>query len=248
MPINNNSIGPSTSQKDIEMGLPACGDNKNFIDQLILHDGSFSDEEIHDQIYSFIAAGYETTSLQISYTLLLLAIHQDEQEKVYREILRVFPTDDATASRENLESLQYLEVVIQESMRLLPAVPYIARKTHEELELSGLVVPKGVILVVDLFNLHRKKDIWGADADEFKPERFLPENASKRHSHSFLPFSQGPRDCIGKYYAMLAIRSALAKFLRNYKVTTDLKYEKLKLQADITLKICQNLNVKIAKR
>lgn len=229
------------------MGV-AANDHKNFIDQLILHEGQFSDEEIHDHIYTFITAGYETTSLQVAFTLLLLAMHQDEQEKVYQEILEVFPTDDTTTSRENLESLHYLEMVIQESMRLLPPVPYLARKTQEQLQLDKLVVPVGVTLVVNLFNLHRKKDIWGTDAEEFRPERFLPENDSKRHSHSFLPFSQGPRDCIGKYYAMLAIRTVLVKFLRNYKITTNLKYEELKLKAELTLKICQSLKVKIEKR
>lgn len=228
------------------MGFPGA-EHENVIDQLIRHDRQFSDEEIHDHIYTFITAGYETISLQTAFTLLLLAIHQDKQEKVYQEILRHFPTD-MVINREKLESLQYLEMVIQESMRLLPPVPYIARKTQEQLELKDLVVPKGVTLVVNLFNLHRKKDIWGPDADEFRPERFLPENESKRHSHSFLPFSQGARDCLGKYYAMLALRTVLAKFLRNYKVTTNLKYEELKFKADLNLKICQNLSVRIEKR
>ena len=247
-PINNNQVDSSTSQKDLEKGLKSA-DHKNLIDQLILHERQFSDEEIHDHIFTFITAGYETTSLQTAFTLLLLAMHQENQEKVYQEILKVFPNDDTTMmSREKLESLQYLEMVIQESMRLLPPVPFITRKTQEQFELNNLIVPKGVILVMNLYNLHRKKEIWGPDADIFKPERFLPEFESKRHSHSFLPFSQGTRDCLGKYYAMLAMRTILVKFLRNYKIMTDLKYEELKLQADLTLKICQNLNVKLVKR
>lgn len=232
-------------QKDVEMGTPEGGDHKNLIDQMI--DRKFSDEEIHDHIFTFIAAGYETNSLQTAYTLFLLAVHQNHQEKVYQEIVQVFPADDKNISREKLESMQYLEMVIQESMRLLPPIPYIARKTEEQFELNELLVPKNVTLIINLFNLHRNKTIWGADSEEFNPERFSAEKVSERHSHGFLPFSEGPRDCIGKYYAMLAIRMVLVKFLRSYKVTTDLKSE-LKFKADISLKTCQNLDVKIEKR
>lgn len=249
-PINNNSNEPTSSSryyKDEELGDTA-DDHKNFIDQLILHDGQFSDEEIHDHIYTFIAAGYETTALQTAFTLLLLAIHQDVQEKVCREILEVFPKADMDVSQESLGKLSYLDMVIKESMRLLPPVPLIGRETLDDLELNDLVVPKGVTLLINFFNLHRKKDVWGADADSFNPDRFLPENDTKRHAHSFLPFSEGPRNCIGKNYAMLSIRTILVKFLRNYKVETDLKYDELKFKADITLKVCQDLLMKIEKR
>lgn len=248
--LNNNSGEPSASryERDEEMGKPSGGELKNFIDQLILHDGRFSDEEIHDHIYTFVAAGYETTALQTAFTLLLLAIHKDVQEKVYQEILEAFPNDEMEINREKLESLNYLEVVIKESMRLLPPVPIIGRETIEDFELNELIVPKGVTLLINFFNLHRRKDIWGPDAENFNPERFLPENDKKRHSHSFLPFSNGSRDCIGKYYAMLSIMTILVKFVKNYRITTDLKYEELKFKADITLKVCQNLMVKIEKR
>lgn len=247
-PINNNSAEPTISgyQRDEEMGKPHA-DRKNFIDQLILHDGKFSDDEIHDHIYTFVAAGYETTALQTAFTLLLLAIHQDAQEKVYCEIREVF-AESENIDREMLGKLNYLDMVIKESLRLLPPVPLIGRETIEELELNDLVVPKGVTLLVNFFSLHRRKDAWGADAEDFNPDRFSPENEDDRHSHSFLPFSGGLRNCIGRHYAMLAIKIILVKFLQNYKVTTDLKYDELKYKADITLKICQNLSLKIEKR
>ena len=224
-------------------------EQKNFIDQLIFHDGQqFTDEEIHDHIYTFVAAGYETTASQTAFTLLLLAMHQEVQEKVFHEIFAAFPLNDEKISREKLESLQYLDMVIKESMRLLPPVPLIGRETLDELELSDLVVPKGVTLLINFFNLHRREDVWGADANSFNPDHFLPENEAQRHSHSFLPFSKGARNCIGENYAMLAIRIILIKFLRHYKITTDLKYEELNFKADITLKICEKLVVKIVKR
>lgn len=247
-PQNNNSSDAKSTrhQKDEEMGGETSVERKNFIDQLIL--GQFTDEEIHDHIYTFVAAGYETTALLTAFTVLLLAMHPEVQEKVFQEISQVFPTSDAEISEDSLARLKYLEQVIKESMRLLPPVPLIGRETIEDLELGDLVVPKGVTLLVNFFNLHRRKEFWGNDAEAFNPDRFLPENEAQRHSHCFIPFSKGARDCIGKNYAMLAIRTVLVKILRRYKVSTDLKYDELRFKADITLKICAKLDVKIEKR
>lgn len=247
-PQNNNSSDAKLvrHQKDEEMGGETSVERKNFIDQLIL--GQFTDEEIHDHIYTFVAAGYETTALQTAFTALLLAMHPEVQEKLFHEISEVFAASETEISEENLRKLKYLDQVINESMRLLPPVPLIGRETIEELELGELVVPKGVTLLVNFFNLHRRKEFWGEDADDFNPDRFLPENEANRHSHCFIPFSKGPRDCIGKNYAMLAIRTVLVKILRRYKLSTDLKFDELKFKADITLKICAKLDVKIEKR
>lgn len=249
-PHNNNSTdGASTSryQKDEELGEPNT-ESKNFIDQLILHDKQFNDEEIHDHIYTFVAAGYETTALQITFTLLLLAMHPDVQETLFKEVFEAFSDNSTRIDYEYLKKLEYLDAVVKESMRLLPPVPLIGRQTLEEIELNELKVPKGVTLLINFFNLHRRKDLWGADAEIFKPERFLIKTYSEVHPHSFLPFSRGTRDCIGHHYALLAIKTVLFKFLRAYKVNTDLKYQDLIYKADLTLKICNELEMSIEKR
>lgn len=195
---NNNNY-----QNDEEMGITkeeyakVDGEHKNFIDHLILHGNKFSDEEIHDHIYTFVAAGYETVALQSFYTLLLLGIHTETQERVYNEIIEVLPANEKI-THESLSKLSYLDMVIKESMRLLPAVPIIGRETQEEVQIGERKIPKGLQLMIHLFNLHRRKDIWGDDATQFDPDRFLPENEAKRPPNSFLPFSSGLRDCIGK--------------------------------------------------
>lgn len=246
---NNNEI-PSTSQKaiDEEQGIKMNDiddQDKNFINQMIFHSNQFSDEEIHDHIYTFVAAAYETIALQSFFTLLLLAIHTDVQDKVYQEVIQIKNLNYESLSNK----LSYLNMVIKESMRLLPAVPIIGRETQQEIEIGDKKIPEGITLLIHLFNLHRRADLWGEDANQFNPDRFLPENISKRHSHTFLPFSDGLRDCIGKNYAMLAIRTILITFLKQYKVTVDdLKFEELTYKADITLKICQDVKIKVDKR
>lgn len=253
MPFSNSTSTMRTdlmSTKDEEMGIQmdvsstASKSNSSFIDHLILHSSNeFSDEEIHDHIYTFVAAGYETVALQTFFTLLLLAIHDDIQERVYGEIKEI-----TAVNYESLSKLSYLEMVIKESMRLLPAIPLVGRETQEEIEIGNLKFPKGITLLIHLFNLHRRTDVWGEDAHKFNPEHFTPENVAKRHSYSYLPFSEGLRDCIGKTYAMLAIKTILVKFLSHYKVTTDVKLEDLTYKADITLKICQDAKINIQRR
>jgi cytochrome P450 len=254
--INANGSA-SASQKryenDEEMAItmseymPVDGEHMNFIDHLILRGKKFSDEEIHDHIYTFVAAGYETVALQSFYTFLLLAIHTDVQERVVEEISEMLPTS-AKLNYESLCKLSYLDMVIKESMRLLPAVPIIGRETQEEVTIGERKIPKGIQLMIHMFNLHRRKDIWGEDANQFNPDRFLPENVTKRPPNSFLPFSAGLRDCIGKEYAMFAMRIMIVTLLREYKLSADLKTDELTYKADITLKICQDVLMNVQKR
>lgn len=120
------------------------------------------------------------------------------QDKAVQEMKEVFPTADTEIDYERIQSLTYLEMVIKETLRLCPSVPVIARKTLDDIELDGVVVPKGVDIIVNLFALHRRYENWGPDSKMFDPERFLPKNVAARHPYCYMPFSTGVRNCIGK--------------------------------------------------
>lgn len=243
---NNSSKASSSSTKritDLEMGVINI-DHKNFIDHLLSEEShKLSDEEIHDHIYTFVAAGYEKVALQSAHTLLLLAMHESEQETLYQEICDTNLTEKLKQS--DLDRMTYLDAVIRESMRLLPVVPIIGREVMEEFQLDESVVPKSVTLIINFFKLHRRKDLWGDDANKFCPERFLNVNSTNAN---FLPFSTGPRNCIAKYYAELSCKVMIVDFIRHYKISTDLKYEELKFKSDVTLKIWQKMLIKVEKR
>lgn len=246
---NNNNTSESTSSKfiDEEMG-GTQNRGKMFIDQLICHQHKFTDDEIRDHVYSVVAAGYETSSLLTAYTVLLLAMHPTIQDRVYDEIKLMNKSDENGIDNEYLQRLSYLDMVIKETMRLFPVTPIIGRKTHEEMDLNELKFPKEVTLVISIFSLHRRKDVWGENAELYNPDHFLPENIAKRHPYSYIPFSSGSRNCLGNNYAMLAIKIMLVKLLKTFKVTTNLKYEDIKFKSDITLKICTDHLVFIQKR
>lgn len=168
------------------------------IDHILLNEDKFTDQEIHDHIVTFVS-GYETWANALAHTMLLIAIHPDIQEKCFDEINCVFSSKDIEIDAVSMNQLQYLDMVQKEVYRLMPVVPIVMRQTRDDFELEkGLVVPKNVNFIINLYALHRRRDVWGAEADTFNPDNFLPENANKRHPFSFIPFSSGQRNCIGK--------------------------------------------------
>ncbi|XP_063829591.1 cytochrome P450 4C1-like [Ostrinia nubilalis] len=193
---------------------------KDFLELLLSKDAKFTNKELREHIDSITIAGNDTTALVVAYTLLLLGNHEEEQEKVFKELKDIFGDSDRLPTREDLNKMEYLERVLKETMRLYTVVPIIARKTVKEVKLSTFTLPAGVGCAVAPFVMHRSKKLWGPDADCFNPDRFLPENSVDRHPCAFIPFSHGTRNCIGRHFGMLAMKSILATMLRTYKVTS----------------------------
>ncbi|CAO1383612.1 unnamed protein product [Diamesa hyperborea] len=172
------------------------------IDHILLNEDKFTDQQINDHVVTFVS-GYETWANALAHTMLLIAIHPEVQEKCFDEINSVFSSKDIEIDSVSMNQLQYLDMVQKEVYRLMPTVPIVLRQTTEDFELEkGLVIPKNVNFLINLYAMHRRKDIWGEDADKFNPDNFLPENANKRHPFSFIPFSGGQRNCIATSFKM----------------------------------------------
>lgn len=143
---------------------------------------------------------FETTSNCVFSTLVMLAMHPNIQEKVYEELCCVFPERDFEMAFEDMKQLPYLDMVINETMRLAPPVPLIGRQVDRDIHLNkDLQLPKGLQIFISIYNLHRRTDIWGPNAANFDPKNFLPKNIANRHPYAFIPFSKGMRNCIGKF-------------------------------------------------
>lgn len=128
----------------------------------------------------------------------MLAMHTDIQEKAFDEVCDVFPNIDFDVEYEQLDKLTYLDMVINETLRLLPSIPIIGRQVAEDTVIAhDIVLPRGMQIIIPIYNLHRRKDIWGPDADIFNPDNFLPENINQKHLYAYIPFSKGNRNCIG---------------------------------------------------
>ncbi|XP_050091431.1 cytochrome P450 4C1-like [Anopheles aquasalis] len=222
-----------------------------YIDQLFRIAGEtknvFDEQAIKDEIDTIILGGQETSALTLSHVVLMLAIHQEVQQRVYDELLTVTRGSQEVLN-EHLPHLVYMEMVLKETMRLFPVGPMIGRQCTEDTQISTTVIPKGVTVVLGIFNIQRNPDHWGPKADLFDPENFSPERSADRHPYCFLPFSAGPRNCIGYRYGLMSMKVMLCHLLRAYRFSTDLAMDQLTLKLNITLKIANKHMVRIVRR
>ncbi|GAB0090357.1 hypothetical protein DMENIID0001_050840 [Sergentomyia squamirostris] len=211
--------------------------------------GELTEQEVQDEVDTMIATGHDTSALTLSNTLLMLAIHQDIQQKVLEEIMSVNPIPDAYVSFEDTLQFTYMEMVIKETLRHFPIVPMAGRHCMEDTKFSSVVIPKGTNFLLFIYQLHRRQEVWGPRVNEFYPEHFTPDNVGKRHPYSYIPFSSGLRNCIGRKYAFISMKIILGIILKNFRVTADgLTMADLKPSMFTTIRIKQIDRIRIERR
>ena len=186
------------------------------IQQHLAGDSRLSEEDIREEVDTFMFEGHDTTAVSIAWTLLLIGSDPEVQEKLDFEIDSVFDSDktrDITA--DDLSRLKYLDCCIKESLRLYPSVPAIARQATEDFKLKSYTIPKGSTLHLYLYALHRNEDVF-PQSEVFRPERFL--SGQRISPYAYVPFSAGPRNCIGQRFAMTEEKIVIANLLRNYRI------------------------------
>ncbi|KFQ99861.1 Cytochrome P450 3A24, partial [Nipponia nippon] len=179
---------------------------------------SLSDEEILAQALIFVFAGYETTSSTLSYISYNLATHPDVQQRLQDEIDVALP-NKATPTYNAITQMEYLDMVVNESLRLFPPGGRIERVCKKTVELNGVTIPKGMVVMIPAYVLHRDPGYW-LEPDEFRPERFSKESKGSIDPYTFLPFGAGPRNCIGMRFALLVLKMAVVVLLQNFSFRT----------------------------
>ncbi|GFT92281.1 cytochrome P450 4V2 [Nephila pilipes] len=214
------------------------GKRKALIDLLLkLHfeTQELSEEDICEEVNTFISAGHETVSLSTTWALYLIGLYPDVQAKIHEELDRIFGTDkERDVTESDLNDLKYLNCVLKETNRLYAVVPGIGRNAKEDMNICGFKVPKGSTCFVLIYFLHRDKDVF-PEPETFNPDRFLPENSVKIPEYGYIPFSAGPRNCIGQKFAVMEMKTIVSAILRNYTVESLDPRDKVLPQAQITL-------------
>ncbi|KAL1768869.1 cytochrome P450 3A9 [Sigmodon hispidus] len=175
---------------------------------------ALSDMEIIAQSVLFIIAGYDTTSSTLAFALYLLATHPDVQKKLQEEIDAALP-NKAPPNYDKVMELEYLDMVLNEILRLYPVGNRLERVCKQDVEIDGVFIPKGSVVIVPIYALHQDPQYW-PEPEEFCPERFSKENKGNISPYVYLPFGNGPRNCIGMRFALMSMKLALTKVLQNF--------------------------------
>ncbi|VVT54783.1 uncharacterized protein SAPINGB_P004260 [Magnusiomyces paraingens] len=186
---------------------------------------------LRDQALNILLAGRDTTASLLAWIFYNLAIHPKVFARLRKEILDQFGTSPSTLSFESLKQCTYLRYVINETLRLYPLVPANGRcairdtylphggvnptDPHNYIGSKPVFVPKGMVVGYFVYVLHRDPHFWGADADEFRPERWA-EHRENVHPWDYLPFNGGPRICLGQQFALTEAGYVTVRLLQEF--------------------------------
>jgi cytochrome P450 len=202
------SENPDGAPRDLLARLIAARDEQS--------GGGMTAQEVRDEVITIFTAGHETTAVAMTWTWYLLSQHPAEEAKLHAELEALLGA--RAPNSQDLGRLTYTRMVIEESMRLYPPVHTVVREALADDTLAGRHVPKGSIVLISPWVLHRHLRLWH-DPGRFDPERFSPERIAPRPRFSYLPFGGGRRICIGAAFAIAEATMLLATIAQRVRLT-----------------------------
>lgn len=222
-----------------------------------LESGGFTEENLVDQMMTFLAAGHETTATAMTWATYMLCLNPDMQTRLRKEIREKLPSlnEDVTISSQQIDHMPYLNAVCNEVLRYYPPVPITLRDAAHDTTLLGHFVPKGTRVMLAPWAINKDEALWGPDAAKFNPDRWLPSesnphsaNGGADSNYSFLTFLHGPRSCIGQGFAKAEFACLLAAWIGRFEFTlkNEEEYEEknVLIKGGVTAKPARGLFVK----
>jgi cytochrome P450 len=176
---------------------------------------ALSDEAVRDEAAVLFMAGHETTANTLAWVWFLLSQMQQHETALNAELRSVLMGRPPTLA--DLPKLQYTRAVIEETLRLYPPVPILPREALQNEEFQGQAIPRGSLIFVVPWLLHRHKKLWDRP-DHFDPSRFFPDQAKAISKFAYIPFSVGPRVCAGMTFALTEAILCLATLARAFSM------------------------------
>lgn len=177
---------------------------------------------MRDELITLLLAGHETTASTVGWALYLMDQHPEVASRLRDEAVAVL--GDRTPVLEDLKSLTYTNMVLEEAMRLYPPVWILTRKSVEADEVGGYHVPAGSDVMVCPYTLHRHPDFWDAP-EKFDPDRFDPSRTNTRPRYAYLPFGAGPRFCVGSHLGLMEATFVISMLAREMTLKLVPGYE-----------------------
>jgi cytochrome P450 len=176
-----------------------------------------SDKQLRDQLVNYFVAGHETTTMALSNVLYYLAVNPEMQEKARAEAIRIFGNEPVVPTNDQLKEMRYINAVIKEGLRINPPTPIVTfRKLAKPVKIGPYIIPKDTLCSANAWQIHNNPKYW-ENPRTFRPERFITDD--KTHQFAWIPFSAGPRNCVGQNFSILEQRIVMAMALLKYKWT-----------------------------
>ncbi|XP_035214782.1 LOW QUALITY PROTEIN: cytochrome P450 4c3-like [Stegodyphus dumicola] len=224
---------------------------KAFMDLLldcISLEQQLDEQDIREEVDTFMFEGHDTTAMGIIFALYCIGLYPEVQKKVTDELDEIFGDDvERSVTHDDVRRMKYLECTLKESQRIYPSVPLIGRKMDENITYEGLTIPAGTTVHLNIIGLHRSGRTF-PNPEKFDPDRFLPENMLDRHPYAYIPFSAGPRNCIGQKFAMLEEKYLISNILRHFKVVSLDHRDVMHVKVEFTLRPAQPIRLKFIPR
>ncbi|KAK3301159.1 cytochrome P450 [Chaetomium fimeti] len=219
-----------------------------------LESGGFTDENLVDQLMTFLAAGHETTASAMTWAVYLLARHPEVQTRLRAEIREHLPalSDDnnsSTVSSMDIDRMPYLNAVCSEILRYYSPAPLTLRKAACDTSIQGQFVPKGTQVMLVPWAVNKSEALWGADAGVFNPDRWLAAaSGGATSNYAYMTFLHGPRSCIGMSFAKGEFACLLATWVGRFEMELHNKEEadesKIEIKGAVTARPAKGMYVK----
>ena len=223
----------------------------------------FSSEDLVNNMMTFLLAGHETTASAFQWCLYMLCERPDVQARLAAELQSSVPspTDaNSTVTADDIDQLPYLKAFCSEILRVYPPVPLTPRVADRDTTLLDQFIPKDTRIFIVPWAINTSKELWGPDAKEFKPERWLDvvveggkekvkanQNGGADSAYSFMTFLHGPRSCIGQAFARAELTLMVAAWVRAFDTKYVEEGYKMELQGGVTVKP-KGLRVRVTVR
>ena len=201
-------------------------------------------QQLHDEILNVLVGGYETTTNTVSWVWYLLARYPEIEKRVHEELDTVLAGRIPTV--DDLPQLVYTRMVVDEALRFYPPAWQIMRRSRGDDVIDGYHIPANTTFFWTQYTVHRHPDFWESP-EVFDPERFLPEMVAQRSRYAYIPFSYGPRICLGNNFALTEIQLVLATIAQRYRLKL-LPGPPVKTVALITLRPSDNICMRLEPR
>ncbi len=203
-----------------------------------------SDKEIIDEVMTMIIAGHETGATTLNWAWYLLALHPEEEKKLHDEVDSNVAGDIPTFAE--VATLQFTQQVLEETLRLYPPVWLYSRTAIADDTIGGYNIPAGTNIFFAPYFIHRHPQHWDKP-EEFNPDHFLPDEVKKRHKFAFIPFSAGPRRCIGDYFSIVEMQIHLGTMAQQFKLELA-EQEAVEIDPQVNLRSKTNIMMKLTRR